>query len=388
MKTSKMLFLALIIAALWLSACGGGADTPAPAAATATRAPEAAATGESVSATEPSATAAPTQSPATATPEPAPPTAEPPTAEPTVEQLSLSAVTEGLGTLSSYKSRFYMKYGGQDEEGKEATAWWEMQEEFTREPRARRMIVTSSDLPDEQAAQVGTFEIITIGDTSYMTGFGAGEAEASCIAFSSDEETPADETLYTPDMLGGISGARYVGTDSVNGVRAKHYTWKESGISFMGMGSAEGEVWVAADGEYVVRYTTQATGEGAIFGSDLGEGTITVEYDLTDVNSSFTIEPPPNCEAPTTDIPVMADAQERSSFGNMLTYSSPSPMADVVDFYKREMKDDGWSEAEGGMEMEELAMLNFTKDGRSAQLMISYDPDEQLTSVMITTGEE
>jgi len=34
-----------------------------------------------------------------------------------------------------------------------------------------------------------------------------------------------------------------------------------------------------------------------------------------------------------------------------------------------------------------MAILNYTKDSRTAQLMITYDDDSKLTSVIVTTGE-
>jgi hypothetical protein len=208
------------------------------------------------------------------------------------------------------------------------------------------------------------------------------------MSMSSEDEADTAEGIFTPDMMGSISGAKYVGRDTVNGISTKHYEWEESTLPVFGFASASGEVWVATDGEFVVRYISQATGKGALLGTTEREGTITFEYNLTEVNTSFAIEPPAECETAATDIPLMPDAQDKATFGEMITYTSPSAFADVVEFYKTEMPASGWELSGEPMEMEGFATLDFAKDGRTAQVIVTYDADSQTSSVMITAGGE
>ncbi len=44
----------------------------------------------------------------------------------------------------------------------------------------------------------------------------------------------------------------------------------------------------------------------------------------------------------------------------------------------------GWQPSGEPMEVENLAVLEFTKKDRTASLTISYDPDNQKTSVVVT----
>ena len=69
------------------------------------------------------------------------------------------------------------------------------------------------------------------------------------------------------------------------------------------------------------------------------------------------------------------------------TYTSPSAFEDVVTFYQEEMPKQGWAAGEEGMQMEGLSMFSFVKDGERVQVMISYDQDSELTSVMITAEQ-
>jgi len=319
-----------------------------------------------------------------------PPTQETATSAlpPAEQDLTLSTLTEGLATLKSYKSAFTIKFVGKDQQGQPVNGSLETREEFTQEPKAQRIAFTSIGLSPEQAAQSGTFEMVTIGDTSYLI-MQDQDRKRSCISTSS-EATQPQQGLFTPEMLGGISGAKYVNTETVNGIKTKHYTWKEGGgLVGLGFTSVKGDVWVAVDGNYVVKYMAEATGKGTLFfGSSGEEGTITIEYNLTEVNGSFKIESPAECEAVATDIPIMADAKDKATFSEMVSYTSASAFADVVQFYKKEMPNNGWQPSGEPTEMEGLATLEFTKDNRKAQVMISYDQDKQIANVIITTTQE
>jgi hypothetical protein len=382
MSKMKTLTIALIIVVLALCACGtGGGAEPSPEVI-ATPASGEQASGET--AASPTQEQAAPQSGAQETP-----TAEQEAATPTAteEDLNLPDLTGGLAGLDSYKSTFSMRFVGKDASGNDVDGTWETEEEFTREPRAQRISMTTSGSTGGVAGQPGTFELITIGDTSYMITKDA-DGNISCVSMSSSEESDLTQGIFTPDMMGSISGAKYVGRETVNGINTKHYAWKETSLPVFGFTSASGDVWVAIDGDYVVRYVSEASGTGTVFGAAEEEGTISFEYNLTDVNGSFAIEAPAECTAPATDIPIMADAQDKATFGEMLSYSSPSAFADVVEFYKTEMPANGWQPSGEPMEMEDFATLSFAKDGRTAQVMITFSSDTNLTSVVVTTGTE
>jgi hypothetical protein len=368
MKNVRILMLVVTVLALAALACsiGGGGGQPSDKGAATPTSSEGGGGEISTSPPKETATSAPT---------------------PAENDLTLSTLTEGLAMLKSYKSTFVVKFVGKDGQGQPVNESWEMREEFIQEPRAQRIAFTSIGLSEEQAAQSGAFEMITIGDTSYMV-MQDNDGKRSCISMSSDEATQPEQGLFSPATLGGVSGAKYVKTDTVNGIKAKHYAWEEGGLVGLGFTSAKGDVWVAVDGDYVVKYTAEATGKDMLFGSTAEEGTITVEYNLTEVNGSFQIEPPADCEAPATDIPIMADAKDKSTFGEMVSYTSASAFADVVEFYKTEMPNNGWQSSGEPTEMEGLAMLEFAKDNRKAQVMISHDTDKQITDVVITTSQE
>jgi len=120
-------------------------------------------------------------------------------------------------------------------------------------------------------ATVTRWSSITLGDTYYILSVDADGTE-SCIMVTS-EDTEAPSTALSPDMWGSISDARYRGTESVNGVRTKHYEWKEGSLTGWGFADARAETWVSVDGGYVVRQIVEGTGTGLFLADEDETGT-------------------------------------------------------------------------------------------------------------------
>jgi hypothetical protein len=190
-------------------------------------------------------------------------------------------------------------------------------------------------------------------------------------------------------LIGGVRGAQRVGNETINGVPTVHYKIDATGLETLGYFNGNGDVWVAEPGNYVVKYTFQATGSDKFFGSSNSEGTIKWDYEVSDVNQPIIIQAPENCGGAAEDIPMMSDAQDQAAFGGMSTYSTPSKFADVVAFYEKELKAKGWTETEGsGMSTEGMSTKSYTKDGRTIQVVITADTSSDKTTVMITEEKQ
>jgi hypothetical protein len=365
MKNVKLFALATLVVVMVVAACGGGETaTTQPAAGTQ---PTAVAGGQ-----EPTLEVAPTmESVATTAAE---------------EDLSLGSITEGLAQLKSYKSKYTIRFTGKDAQGQAVENSWGMAEEFILDPRAQHILATSSQSTQGQVTESSQYEMITIGQTTYMITQEA-DGTTSCISISSSDATPPEQSL-SPDMWGGVSDAQYVNTETVNGIRAKHYAWKEGSFGGFGWVSGKGDTWVAEDGGFVVKQVIEGTGKGFLLADDTQEGTTTVEYEVTDANGSFEIAPPAGCEGPSTDIPVMADAVETMTYGDTVSYRSPSAFADVVNFYKTEMPAAGWEASGEPMEVEGYTQLTYTKDTRTATVMLTSDASTQETTVFIQVAKQ
>jgi hypothetical protein len=77
----------------------------------------------------------------------------------------------------------------------------------------------------------------------------------------------------------------------------------------------------------------------------------------------------------------MPDAANMTTFGGMVSYESNSSFDDVLEFYQEQMPADGWSDTGNSFITSGSAMLNYTKDGRTATVTLA-DADGK-TSIII-----
>jgi hypothetical protein len=356
----KQILLASFVLIMLLSACGGGETEKA----TATSAPA----GQA--AVAPTATSAGQPPAATPTAAPAEDTATAGLLGDLLDIGSIEIDPEQLGgnALQSYRLR--VRWAVEPKPGSsEAASAMTMEIAHTRDPLAEQLTMTGDD---------GTaFATIRIGDKLW---FQSGD---QWIEVSSDDmaSTMDDMMFNLNQATAGLSGdAKLVGSEEVNGIATRHYSFDETipGVALGIYGKIKGDVWIAKDGDYAVRYAYSAENDDATYRWD---------WEVYDVNAPFTIEPPAGAQGAREDIPLMPDAADRASFGTMTSYESASDATAVVDFYKEQMPDHGWTynEAESTI-TEYLISLSFTKDDVTVSIMIS-PKDEGGASVIIQASE-
>jgi hypothetical protein len=375
-RRNWLLLTLTILLALTLAACGGKDDKPPAAEETAAPAAEATAP-KTAAKTEP--TAAPQKKAA------AEPTAEPteaPAATPEDESLSLASRDAGLDALTSYRLTWRAEWKSTDQ-GKEEQGAWDWTEEYTSDPKAHHLSMSTPDSNDP--AKNSAFEIWQIGDTSYMKN---GEDQA-CVSFSTEgAENDIQKGTFNPSMLGSIEDAKYVGRETINGIPTKHYKYNSKTGMLAALGEVSGETWVATDGGYVVKDVVKWTGGGGLFGlgasiTATGNGSWT--WELTDVNQPFEIKPPEGCGGEELDLPMMPVTKEKTRFGDMISYKTVGTLAEAVEFYKDELPAAGWKPEGDPTEMGELVMLNYLKDDQKLSVMISGTEGD--ISVILTVSE-
>ena len=382
MKRLLTVMLILVLALLVMAACGGKAKNEPAAAQAGTTAdvpaesvspednPAADVSGEDTPVAAPGDEAAPAETSADADA----------AASADDESLSLDSRQVGLDKLKSYRMRWQSEWTSSDSSTAEKASW-DWVEEFSSEPPALHWTWKVLDNASEQ--KTTNMEAWQIDNTTYMSTQGIGD-QANCMSFSSEDETnQLTKGLFSPNSLGSVTDAKYVGTEAVNGVQAKHYKYDEKAAGLAGFGKVSGEIWVAVDGGFVVKDMMSWQGAAGFFGGNSeaqGDGTWT--WELSDVDQPVSIEAPANCGGAANDMPIMADATGKSSFGDVITYKSASTLDDVMAFYQAEMPAAGWS-AEGEPQVsDEFATFGFAKDGQKAQIIVTVDADQ--TQVMIS----
>lgn len=318
------------------------------------------------------------------------PSGEEPTAVPveSEEEITYTSVEE-LDWINSYRSRIMMKWETLDEPKEEGSM--EMLGEYVKDPAAQRFVMSSTGTAPEDT---GTMEYIQIGDTAWMN---MGEEMGGWMQVSADESDMIfGQGLFDfaeGDIPGGLEGARRVGDETVNGIPCHHYVFDET-MPLMAMGQGEpelekanGEIWISAKDGFTVKYTLDAEGKGLIGEEEDRPEHLSMEYEIYDINADIVIEPPSGAETGLPeDIPLMSDAQVEMAMEGFIIYSTASSVEDVVAFYQDQMPANGWTEnTDSAYSMEGMAGLEFTKEGRTASLMITYDEESKKTNVMITT---
>ena len=377
-------FAILMIVLLTVAACGGD---KAPAT-TATQAPAAAAdTGGQ----QQQATAAP----AAATATPIPPTATP---EPEEEEVALNEEQlAALEKLESYRQVIRFTSKGSDAEGKPIDTEGEIITEFNRADNARHMVMNFVDNSDPATAQ-SPVEVFQIGTDLIMF---AGD-DMGWIRISTEDSPFSDPDLAmmtSGNVFTDLENMRRVRPDEkIGGINSRHYQFDNTAVlsklfdEGMDNVQANGDVWIAKDGGFLTKYSMVIEvdgGSGGMFDPTMTKGTMTMDFELQDVNSDITIEAPEDAMASTnltgfdSAFPMPEDASIQAASANFTILTSAMPVADVVAFYDEALAELGWTKDESGsMSMGDMASLSFSKDGVTLSLIVSLDSSTGKTQIM------
>ncbi|MGQ9597873.1 MAG: DUF6612 family protein [Anaerolineae bacterium] len=374
-----VLLLGLVLGSL--VACGGPKETPTPEAGPPEAGPPEATLAQAQP-TQPSL-AQPTIPP---TETPHPEVVE----EATLELESLASADQ----LSSYRSRMVTSVEG-TQSGQPVKQVLRLLAEYTREPRIEHIVI------EQEGEEGGPMEVYQTADRLYM------KMDGEWLSLSSDEEqSPLTEGLFTPEeMLKDTCGWKKQRDTDLNGVKVHHWTMDRNAMekcmsaeAMSTLGSvtdAGGDLYIAVDQNYVVKLSLFFVGTDlkvTLQSSEesLDEGRLEFSFEMTDVNQPFALEIPPEALASGAmpeDVPIPDDAEEVNQVMGMITFKSARSPQEVADFYKAEMPKKGWTEA-SATEIESMYMLEYSQDGRTANLMISTEEENGKTSVIITISTE
>lgn len=296
---------------------------------------------------------------------------------------NLLSTTKGLSDLSSYRATLTVSFAG-------VSAGQDMQWSrtytmlVTQTPPARQLTIEHSE--DSFAPTY----IAEVNNTVYERRDGS-----ACVT----KEGAADNTLaewWEPaGFLDSVIGADEAGSETINDVASDHYTFDESAQGMSGIDST-GELWVASDGGYLVRYTLTTTAGADYFGEGI-EGVLSWDYQLNDVNQASVIEIPDDCPPPLLDVPVMLDAADIFQMPGSISYTTPSTVQEVVSFYAEQVAALGGQPANPPLITESstpfigtsaTALFGFTLSDQSIMLIASGDGSETNVQIQLLDDPE
>jgi hypothetical protein len=180
--------------------------------------------------------------------------------------------------------------------------------------------------------------------------------------------------VFAPRMLGSLSGAKYAGTEDVNGIRSNHYKYDEKAANLTDLDKVAGEIWVAAGVGYVVKDTVTWEGgagpfEAATASGESGKGSWT--WELTGPNGAITIPPVTECESATAWLPLISGGEQKKVTGNTAVYVTWAKTDKLVAFYQQEMAAGGWQQSGEPTSKDGVETVEFTRDGQKASVTVT-----------------
>lgn len=325
-----------------------------------------------------------------------------------MEEVELNAenIRDTLQNLSSYRWQFNLSFDGVDSQGQSSQGQVEMLIESIKDPLTMHLRMRVEGQPAEELGGPIVVEMYNVDDVAYMQNPDDGSwfsfpAEGGMTDFFEAGFFDPEEIIKLPD-----NARRSSLPEEVNGISTWHYTFDEADVDDenFSLDEAKGEIWVAREGGYPVKLVIEATGTST--NSDLEDqlfssGTIKMTYELLDVNADFTIEVPEEAlsaesyggglfdstDTTEIDLPVMADAEVEFALEGLVSYTVQGSITDVVEFYKAELPQQGWSlQADSEVVSDETALMTFTQEGEELSLIVSKEEDGSL-SVVLSTGE-
>jgi hypothetical protein len=130
---------------------------------------------------------------------------------------------------------------------------------------------------------------------------------------------------------------------------------------------------IASDGGYIVKYLLRTKGNEDYFGEGI-EGTLTWDYELTDINQPIAITLPNDCPAGLVNAPLLPDASNILNMPGVLTYDTSTSLQEITAFYQQEIPDMGWELVGEPTLTDTTALLDFIQG-------------DQAMAILITTGD-
>ena len=183
-------------------------------------------------------------------------------------------------------------------------------------------------------------------------------------------------------FLGFVIGAVEAGTEKMNDIASTHYTFDEHALAQENLTQSKGEMWVATDGGYVVKYLVSSTGKADYFGEGIA-GTLTQDYELTDVGKAITIDVPEDCPPGLVDAPQLPDATNVDSSPGLLTYQSSTKMADASAFYQKGLSKVGWKASGKPIVADSDTLLDFAKGDETLTIILAIKEGKTDVTLML-----
>lgn len=306
-----------------------------------------------------------------------PTTAEPPAVEGEFEigpgDFFLDDPRVGLEALASYTATLTVSFDGTADGSRRTWSKTYRLQHTSQPPMSVLTIEASGDLsaPDPRV-------LAEVSGASYELG-----VDGTCSSRPLNTEDSALALAAPAGHLPALMGAETAGSETMNGVAASLYTFDERAMLESGGPLTEGQIWIAADAGYLLKYSRTTTADAAYFGDGL-DGTMTWDYGLSEVDALTSLELPGGCQL---DAPIMAGATNVLVLARYAGFDTQSSIPDVIAFYKQEMPGLGWAVTSEPFNGEDTAIVEFGKDDLVITLVITISENGHRVDLALGSGD-
>lgn len=206
----------------------------------------------------------------------------------------------------------------------------------------------------------------------------AGEvAGTHFIQSASDAEVERLSTTYNPcssivdsedtevftfgdpwSELPAIYGAELVGEETINDFETEHYTFDQRAIRWASGTTAQGDIWIAKGGGFLVRYRLTMQAPAGVLSA--GSSEQTWQFDLSSLAEDANLLPE-GCDPVLTDFSLLPDATSILRLPGYLRYLTGSDLTAASEFYRQELGAGDWVEQDAFNTMPERTILFFVR---------------------------
>jgi len=287
---------------------------------------------------------------------------------------------EVLGDAGDYQITVEVSFEGSDQAGLPVLFVWRSRESVLVDPPRTRLDLEG--IQGEESVAVESLTLVLDGNVGYLFVPDVGCISGDSGAFQANMSQPFDTAAF----LNGVSAAYPIGTsDAIEGVRSVEYRFDEAGVPwpYSGNWSISGSAYVVEGSDFVTRMLLSAKGNGDLLGDGrMLNGDYEIEVDITKREAGERVGIPVTCSEAFL-YPVTPDAFDVASLGDLLSYSSHLPVSEIVNFYLSEMSKGGWQATSELEVFDDLALMNYQRDGVSLMLTIDLDADSESARVFI-----
>ncbi len=320
-----------------------------------------------------------------------------PAATPVQYRVGPTTSSDGLSDLESYRANLIIEFEGA-RRGQPSAGRLESLMEQTRQPPALRHYLNVNVTSPMPEIGNGISEFYRVEESVYVKKAG----QDSWLIFT-DQAGPPDQ--ITPAALGLLSLDKLIilppvlakapQLETLDGLSVRHYTFTEADLpdSNPVFEQAQGELWVAAHGNFLMQYVISATVRTV---SPLPQvplfdrGDLNLSYTLTEVNQPFEITPP-QVEILANNnqlrhLPRLPDAQLITVFPTLIEYTSAISPVGATLFYRGELAALEWTELQAEI-FTEKSRLTYSKEKQALTIIISPAADPGRIKVVLDVAE-